>query len=56
MRIRSINCFINPSYPLESNRLKTAGDFLQTAKPVFEEAGYEVQSARLATVPFPHLL
>jgi hypothetical protein len=36
--------------------LKTAGEFLQVAQPAFVEAGYEVQSSRLATVPFTNLL
>jgi uncharacterized protein (UPF0210 family) len=56
MKIRSITCFIDPSYPLNRQRLKSVGDFLQIARPAFIEAGYEVQSARLATVPFPPLL
>jgi uncharacterized protein (UPF0210 family) len=56
MKIRSITCFIDPLYPLDDQRLKAAGDFLKIAQPAFIEAGYEVQSARLATVPFPHLL
>ncbi len=56
MKIRSITCFIDPSYPLNEQRLKVAGEFLQIARPAFVNAGYEVQSARLATVPFPRLL
>jgi len=56
MKIRSITCFINPSYPLNGQRLKVAGEFLQIARPAFIDAGYEVQSARLASVPFPRLL
>jgi uncharacterized protein (UPF0210 family) len=56
MKVRSITCFIDPCYPLEYQRLKTAGEFLKVAQPAFIEAGYEVQSARLASVPFSHLL
>jgi uncharacterized protein len=56
MKIRSITCFLDPSYPLDKQRLKTAGQFLQIAQPEFIEAGYEVQSTRLATVPFSRLL
>jgi hypothetical protein len=37
-------------------KLKLAGDFLRIARPAYEEAGYEVQTARLATVPFPQLM
>ena len=56
MKIRSITCFINPDYPLDIKKLKKARQFLQNASPAFVKAGYEVQSARLATVPFPKLL
>lgn len=56
MKIRSITCFIDPSYPLNNQKLKSAGNFLQIARPLFVNAGYEVQTARLATVPFPRLL
>jgi len=56
MKIRAITCFINPSYPLQEQDLKKAGEFLHSAQPAFVETGYEVQSARLATVPFPSLL
>ena len=56
MKIRSITCFIDPSYPLDEQRLQLAERFLHSARPAFIKAGYEVQSARLATVPFPKLL
>ncbi len=56
MKIRSITCFIDPQYPVDEARLRQAGRFIQTARPAFEAAGFEVQSTRLATVPFPQLL
>ena len=56
MKIRSITCFLNPGWPLELERIQKAGEFLAGARPAFEKAGYEVQTARLATVPFPGLL
>jgi len=56
MKIRSITFFIDPCYPLDEARLKAGGDFIRIARPAFEAAGYEVQTARLATVPFAHLL
>ncbi len=56
MKIRSITCFLDPSFPLDRKKLKLAGDFLRIARPAYEEAGYEVQTARLATVPFPRLM
>lgn len=56
MKIRSITCFIDPSFPLDAQVLETAGMFLRIAEPAFIIAGYEVQSCRLATVPFTRLL
>jgi hypothetical protein len=56
MKIRSITCFLNPSYPIDHQNLRLAGDFMAAARPVFERAGYEVQSTRLATHPFPNIL
>jgi hypothetical protein len=56
MKIRAITCFLDPSYPFDQQRLKVAGEFLNCAQPAFIAAGYEVQSARLATVPFSSLL
>lgn len=56
MKIRSITCFLNPGWPLEIERIHKLGEFLAEARLAFERAGYEVQTARLATVPFPRLL
>jgi uncharacterized protein (UPF0210 family) len=56
MQIRSITCFIDPSYPFDQKILKAAGAFLQVAQPAFIQVGYVVQSTRLSTVPFPELL
>jgi uncharacterized protein (UPF0210 family) len=56
MKIRSITYFCNPKYPLEEKILQKAGKFLAEAKSAFEAAGYEVQTVRLATIPFPKLL
>jgi uncharacterized protein len=56
MKIRSITYFCNPGYPLDEKRLQAAGAFLAEAKAGFEEEGYEVQTTRLATIPFPRLL
>ena len=36
--------------------MQAAGAFLVEAKQAYETAGYEVQTTRLATIPFPHLL
>jgi len=56
MKIRSITYFCNPKYPLEEKVLQKAGKFLAKAKSAYEAAGYEVQTVRLATIPFPKLL
>lgn len=56
MKIRSITYFCNPKFPLEEKILQEAGSFLSKAKAAYEAAGYEVQTVRLATIPFPNLL
>src|SRR5215208_2693760 len=56
MKIRSITYFCNPKYPLAEKALQRAGTFLSEAKSAYEAAGYEVQTTRLATIPFPQLL
>lgn len=56
MKIRSITYFCNPQYPLRETVLQNAGQFLSEAKSAYEAAGYEVQTTRLAMVPFPQLL
>jgi len=56
MKIRSITFFLDPHYPVDAQRLRVGGDFLRIAQPAFVAAGYEVQSSRLATVPFPRIL
>ncbi|MCA2002456.1 MAG: DUF711 family protein, partial [Chloroflexi bacterium] len=56
MKIRSITYFCNPKYPLDETVLRKAGEFLANAKSAYEAAGYEVQTTRLATIPFPKLL
>ena len=56
MKIRSITYFLNPKYPLDEKALQKAGEFLVQAKSTYEAAGYQVQTTRLATIPFPVLL
>src|SRR5215207_5920566 len=56
MKIRSITYFCNPKYPLDEKVLQRAGEFLAQARSAYEAAGYEVQTVRLATLPFPQLL
>jgi uncharacterized protein (UPF0210 family) len=56
MKIRSITYFLNTNYPLDTEALLRAGAFLAAARPAFEAVGYEVQTARLATIPFSLML
>ena len=56
MKIRSITYFFNPGWPPDENKFQSAGGFLSEAKSAFEGEGYEVQTTRLATIPFPQLL
>jgi hypothetical protein len=50
MKIRSITYFTNPT------DLEAGGQFIAEARRAFTRAGYEVQTVRLATPPFPTLL
>jgi uncharacterized protein (UPF0210 family) len=56
MKIRSITYFCDPKYPLDESTLRKAGEFLANAKSIYEAGGYEVQTTRLAAIPFPKLL
>ena len=56
MRIRSITVFIHPRWPISELVLQKAGIFAQTAREVYQNAGYEVQTIRLATPPFHEFL
>jgi uncharacterized protein len=56
MKIRSITYFCNPGWPLDVKKIQAAGTFLAEATANFETAGFEVQTRRLATIPFPFLL
>lgn len=56
MKIRSITYFCNPGWPVDESQIEQAGKFCAAAKAAFTAAGYEVQSTRLATVPFLQIL
>jgi hypothetical protein len=56
MKIRTITYFCNPGWPLDDSKIEQAGTFLGEAKAACEAAGYEVESTRLATVPFLQIL
>jgi uncharacterized protein (UPF0210 family) len=52
MKIRSITYFLDPGWPLDQDALKQAGELFASARPAFEQAGYPVQTTRLATFSF----
>jgi uncharacterized protein len=56
MKIRAITCFVNPSKSNYRSILVSLGDFIQQATEGLNSAGYQVQSKRLATVPFSRYL
>ncbi len=56
MKIRSITVFADAAIPLDGPRLMESGAFAQTARQAYADAGFEVQTTRLAldSVPAPH--
>ena len=56
MKIRSITYFCNPGWPLDEKKLQSAGEFLVEAKTAYAAGGYEVETMRLASVPFAQML
>lgn len=56
MKIRSLTVFCNPGFPVNRLLLERIGIFIRHARFAFDQAGFEVQSCRLATPPFPHIV
>ena len=56
MEIRSVTCFLEQKWPLDEGLLARAGALGEEARKSFARAGLPVQTIRLATQPFPHLL
>lgn len=56
MKIRSITYFDNLLWPLDGSRLHRAKGFTTSARETFINGGYEVQTTRLATPPFPQII
>lgn len=53
MKIRSITCFYDPTVKGSSKILKILQKLLISAIELFNSKGIEVQTSRLATIPFP---
>lgn len=56
MKIRSITVFCQPGFPPSRLLLQQLGIFAGHARALYEQAGYEVESLRLATPPFASFL
>ena len=56
MKIRSITYFVNPGYPINHKEIQRGGRFINAAREAYSSSGLNVQTSRLATVPFPELL
>jgi uncharacterized protein len=56
MKIRSVTCFYNPASPKAKKDLERAGALANEVAKRIQTRGFEVQSTRLATTPFPKFL
>jgi len=56
MKIRAITFFATLNNRTDSNAVANAASFLHNAREKFEQAGYTVQTLRLATAPFTQIL
>ncbi len=54
MKIRSITCFFDPR-ARGTRTIDRMGQLREAARDVFQKSGIDVQTTRLATVPFPNL-
>lgn len=51
MNIRAVTAFVDPGWPIDSDRIEGAGQAIQALREALSDAGYEIQSLRLATPP-----
>jgi uncharacterized protein (UPF0210 family) len=56
MKIRTITCFYNPVAPEGEKTLDVFSKLLKDARVKFETLGFDVQTTRIATTPFPNLV
>ncbi len=55
-KVRAITAFVRIERPRYQTQVREALEMLRKAKAAFEAAGYEVQTIRLATQPFPEYI
>lgn len=55
MKIRSITCFFDPRAHSAQKMIDRMGNLARAARELYSNAGMEVQTMRLATIPFPYL-
>lgn len=51
MKIRAITGFLDPGWPLNPDNIQTVASCMHEMREAFGQAGYEVQTVRLATPP-----
>jgi uncharacterized protein (UPF0210 family) len=51
MKIRALTGFLDPGWPVEPKHIKTISECLKEGRETLQEAGYEVQTLRIATPP-----
>jgi len=56
MKIRAITYFFSPDPIRDSINLSQAGTFMRRVRDAYQQGGYEVQTVRMATPPFPYWL
>lgn len=56
MQIRTVTYFLEPDFPLADDRIADAGQVTSNVKDALVEAGYIVQTTRLAIPPFARVL
>lgn len=56
MNIRSVTAFVDVTYPLNKKAITEIGQVVSTTRDALVEAGFTVQTTRLATQPFPKIV
>lgn len=56
MKIRSITYFDTLRWPIDNVQIHNAGEFIKNARETYQDQGFDVQTTRLASAPFPYIL